>query len=91
MALVEQEPEACFDSSPLSFERVIVELVWYDGERAGIANIDGVPHYFRTDDYIHPPDEVPFLTWPVDQDTLQLEIECYRIFVTGTSAWRPGK
>jgi len=69
------------EESSGSFERVIVELEWYDGERAGIANLHGVPHYFYTDDYTHPPDDATFLTWPVDEETLSLEIECWRIFV----------
>ncbi|MEU1599593.1 hypothetical protein ABZ468_44040 [Streptomyces sp. NPDC005708] len=28
------------------FERVYVELEWYDGARVGLAGIDGKPHYF---------------------------------------------
>jgi hypothetical protein len=29
------------------FEPVYVELDWYDGPRAGLASVDGVPHNFR--------------------------------------------
>ena len=28
------------------FERMYVELEWYDGPRVGLAAIDGRPHYF---------------------------------------------
>jgi hypothetical protein len=29
------------------FERVHIELDWYDGPRSGLADIDGEPHYFQ--------------------------------------------
>lgn len=35
------------ESQDDAFEAVYVELDWYDGPRAGLADIDGVPHYFR--------------------------------------------
>lgn len=35
------------------FERVYVELEWYDGPRAGLADVNGKPHYFRGLDYDH--------------------------------------
>jgi hypothetical protein len=40
------------------FESVLAELDWYDGQRAGIAMVEGVPSYFRTDNYMESPEEV---------------------------------
>ena len=78
---VVQEPKAPEGEGSDGFKRVIVELDWYDGVRAGIAEIAGVPHYFRADDYTQSPNNVTFLTWPIDVDTLTLEIEQWCIFV----------
>ena len=60
-------------------ERVYVENEWYDGPRAGVADIDGAPHHFKSlfdeaeDDYLG-----AFVVWPIDAVTLELEIrvEC---------------
>jgi hypothetical protein len=63
------------------FERVYVENEWYDGPRAGVADVGGVPHRFQSqfdyteDDYLG-----TYLVWPVDADTLLLEVEQWRIF-----------
>ena len=63
-------------------ETVYVENEWYDGPRAGIADVNGVPHR-----YVSLFDEVEdeyldiFLIWPVDRQELDLEIEQWRIFV----------
>jgi hypothetical protein len=69
---------------PAGFERVYVENDWYDGPRAGLANVDGVPHYFQTThDYAHPdaPDD-EYFAWPATQATLALEQEQWRIFTS---------
>jgi len=65
------------------FERVHVELDWYDGPRQGVADLDGVPHYFRAvHDYAKPdvPDD-EYLLWPVEPGVLALEREQWEIFV----------
>lgn len=63
-------------------ERVYVESDWYDGPRAGVADVDGAPHRFKAlfdetdDDYLG-----TFLVWPINHEDLALEIEQWRIFV----------
>jgi hypothetical protein len=39
------------------FERVHVELDWYDGPRGGLADVDGLPHYFQSVPGCEPDDE----------------------------------
>jgi hypothetical protein len=73
-------------------ERVYVENEWYDGPRAGIADINGVPHRFKSmfdeadDDYVG-----TMQVWPVDAATLALEIEQWRIFVDWNDRYESGK
>lgn len=63
-------------------ERVYVENEWYDGPRAGVADVDGIPHRFRSifdeteDEYLE-----TFLVWPIEKKVVELEIEQWRIFV----------
>lgn len=63
-------------------ERVYVENEWYDGPRAGIADINGTPHRFKSlfdeqeDEYLG-----TFMVWPIDRRVLDLEIEQWCIFV----------
>jgi hypothetical protein len=85
------EPDANGQEDSSAFEKVFVELEWYDGMRAGIANVQGVPHYFRTEDYIHPADEVTFLTWKLDEEGLAQEIECWEIFVDWNDRYEAGE
>lgn len=57
-------------------EQVYVENEWYDGPRAGIADIQGLPHRFKS---LFDEDEAgdcgTFLIWPVHQSTFDLEVE----------------
>lgn len=68
-------------------EHVFVETEWYDGPRAGIANVNGLPHRFASqwdeqeDEYLG-----TFLVWPVHPEELLLEQEQWQIFVV--SVWR---
>ena len=63
-------------------ENVYVEGEWWDGPRAGIADVDGRPHRFKAlFDEDDDGDLKPFLVWPIHEDELQLEIEQWRIFV----------
>ena len=72
-------------------ERVYVENDWYDGPRAGIADVGGVPHRF-TSQFDEAEDEYlgTFLVWPVDADTLSLEIEQWKIFVAWNDLYEAG-
>ncbi|MFD8008631.1 hypothetical protein [Streptomyces mirabilis] len=62
------------------FERVYVELEWYDGPREGIADVNGVPHYFQSHDYDHLDDADEYRVWPASEDALALEREQWSIF-----------
>ncbi|WP_327135884.1 hypothetical protein OG311_37925 (plasmid) [Streptomyces sp. NBC_01343] len=59
------------------FERVYVELEWYDGPRAGLADVEGKPHYFQGYDYDHA-DE--YRVWPASEGVAELEREQWAIF-----------
>jgi hypothetical protein len=69
-------------SHDFGFERVYVELEWYDGPRAGIADVHGVPHRFSSN---YDEDEVgglgTFSIVPVDPEVLVLEQVQWRIYV----------
>ncbi len=72
-------------------ERVYVELEWYDGPIAGVADVNGEPHRFkrrfdvRADDYAD-----LFDVWPIDTETLQLEIEQWNLFVAWNELYETG-
>ena len=40
-------PDTVVEPGGDAFEVVYVELDWYDGLRAGLADVDAVPQYFR--------------------------------------------
>jgi hypothetical protein len=74
------------------FERVYAELDWYDGPRHGVAQIDGVAHYFRAvQDYnrVGFPDN-EYLVWPLGESVLALEREQWAIFVDWAKTAREG-
>ncbi len=62
-------------------EHVFVENEWYDGPRAGVANVNGRPHRFVSQ-WDEQDDELlgTYLVWPVEEDELALEQEQWRIF-----------
>jgi hypothetical protein len=72
-------------------ERVYVENEWYDGPREGVADIDNVPHRFKSlfgeakDEYLD-----PFAVWPIDRASLDLEIEQWQIFVAWNARFETG-
>lgn len=74
------------------FERVYVENERYDGPRAGIGDIQGVPHRFRSlwddkeDEYLS-----TFEVWPVSPVELELEVEQWCIFVRWNSLYEAGE
>jgi hypothetical protein len=59
------------------FVHVSVELEVYDGPRAGLVGVGGVPRYFGCPDWAV--DE--FLVWPAVADAVLLELEQWEIFV----------
>lgn len=73
-------------------EKVYVENEWYDGPRSGVAEINGVPHRFKSlfdeeaDEYLD-----TFLVWPIENELLELEIEQWNLFVQWNSLYESGK
>ncbi|KJK49284.1 hypothetical protein UK23_14500 [Lentzea aerocolonigenes] len=73
------------------FEHVHIEHTRIDGPMLGIADVDGVPHYFRRHDLS---DEYVYSVWPVDDETFALEREHWRITLAGnegTPATHPAR
>ena len=75
-----------------SIDMVYVENEWYDGPRAGVADINGVPHRFKSlfdeeaDQYLG-----TFLVWPIEQRVLDQETEQWRIFVEWNASYEAGE
>jgi hypothetical protein len=73
-------------------ENVLVENEWYDGPRAGVANINGQPHRFvsqwneQEDGCLS-----TFLVWPIAADEVALEQEQWRIFVDWNEQYESGR
>nr|BFE68989.1 hypothetical protein GCM10020092_022900 [Actinoplanes digitatis] len=63
------------------FERAYVELEWYDGPRAGLADVGGVPHYIRSYDFDHADEADEYQVWPASGDAVEMEREQWEIFV----------
>lgn len=72
-------------------ETVHVEIDWYDGPRAGIADVCGVPHRFKSNFDGDGEATGTFLVWPIDEHTLQLEIEQWLIFVSWNDRYEAGQ
>ena len=75
------------------FERVYVELECYDGPRAGIADIHGVPHRFKSnfDENDGASLDGTFSVFAIDIDVLKLEQEQWRLFVTWNRRYERGE
>jgi len=73
-------------------EKVYVENEWYDGPRSGVADIKGRPHRFKSlfdekdDEYLG-----TFMVWSIDEESLELEIEQWCIFVNWNVLYESGK
>ncbi|MFF4424057.1 hypothetical protein ACFY04_25295 [Streptomyces sp. NPDC001549] len=63
------------------FRRAYAEFEWYDGPRAGLADVDGRPHYFQGCDYDHADESDEYLVWPASEAAVVLEREQWAIFV----------
>ena len=74
------------------FESIHVELDWYDGPQAGLADVDGVVHYFHTVHYgigDGEPDE-EFYVWPASEVAVAAECEQWAIFVEWNDRYEAG-
>ncbi|MCP2337520.1 hypothetical protein [Actinomadura rupiterrae] len=63
------------------FGRVLVELHWYDGLRAGLAELDGKAHYFQSRDPVGPVEEVEYDVWPATDNAVAMEREQWAIYL----------
>lgn len=70
------------------FERVHVELEWYDGPRFGLGAIDGEPHYFHRD-ALHDADE--YRVWPASPVAIGWEREQWAVFVAWHQRYEAGR
>lgn len=79
-------------SAHAAIERVYVENDWYDGPRAGIADIGGIPHRFVSnfDDSIDDWSDT-FTVFPVRSEVLALEQEQWRLFVAWNRRYKSGE
>ncbi|WLQ16017.1 hypothetical protein O5O45_08830 [Hahella aquimaris] len=71
-------------------EKVYVEIDWYDGPRAGVADVKGVPHRFVADfddskGYLD-----SFRLFPISKSDLELEIEQWTIYVRWSRLCKSG-
>ncbi|MFC5188028.1 hypothetical protein [Actinomadura harenae] len=73
------------------FGRVLVELDWYDGLRAGLAEIDGTVHYFESSNYVDLVDEVIYYVWPATDQVAALEREQWAIYVEWNRRYEAGE
>jgi hypothetical protein len=63
------------------FERVHVESEWYDGPRAGLADVDGKPHYFEGWNHDPAGEHEEYRVWPASDVAVEWEREQWTIFV----------
>jgi hypothetical protein len=64
-----------------AFERVHIELDWYDGPRERLVDIAGIAHYFHGHDHTRSSDIDEYARWPAGADALALEREQWETFV----------
>ncbi|WP_046779836.1 hypothetical protein [Streptomyces yangpuensis] len=72
------------------FRRVYAELDCYDGPRAGLADVDGSPHYFQGYDYDHADAADEYLVWPASEAAVALEREQWAIFAGWNRRYEAG-
>lgn len=74
------------------FEKVLIELDWYDGPRGGVAEVCGILCRFKSnfdekdDDWLG-----TFLVWPISEESFALELEAWSIFVSWNKLFESGK
>ncbi|GAA2093185.1 hypothetical protein GCM10009759_19450 [Kitasatospora saccharophila] len=61
------------------FERVLVELEWYDGPRAGVVGVGGAPHYFDGFGQYTGDGAGGYRVWPVAAEAAAWEREQWAI------------
>ncbi|MER6675140.1 hypothetical protein [Streptomyces sp. NPDC000983] len=72
------------------FSRVYAELDWYDGPRAGLADIDGSPHYFDGYGQYLGDGADEYRVWPAGPEAAAWEREQWAIAVARNEAVTAG-
>jgi hypothetical protein len=62
---------------------------WYDGARAGIADFNGLPHYYQCEQEYGPAED--YLLTPLDEETFQLAMEDWAIWLRWSAARDKGQ
>lgn len=73
------------------FERVYVELAGYDGPRAGLADIEGMPHYFQGYDWDDAEEADEYSVWLASDAAVELEREQWAIFARWNERHEAGR
>ena len=73
------------------FGCVLVELDWYDGPRAGLAEVDGKVHYFVSRNYVDLVEDVEYHVWPASDDAVTMEREQWAIYVEWNRRYEAGE
>ncbi|TCC34667.1 hypothetical protein [Kribbella sindirgiensis] len=73
------------------FQQVYVELDWWDGPRAGMVDLDGVPHYFERVDAPDGERLDEYLVWPAEPHAVMLERESWAVFVRWNQLYEAGE
>lgn len=63
------------------FERIYVESARYDGPRAGVADVNGRPHYFECRHFDKADEADEYYIWPADEQAVAWELEQWAIYV----------
>jgi hypothetical protein len=76
----------------VGYETVYTIDDWYDGARAGIADLEGKPHYYecRWDDAQDDWSEI-YLLKPIDDETFRLALEDWQIWKRWEVAFNEGR
>ncbi|WP_151771245.1 hypothetical protein [Streptomyces abyssomicinicus] len=72
------------------FERVHVELEWYDGPRFGLADVESEPHYFQACSYDRTDEPGEYVVWPASDAVAALEREQWALFVEWNARYEAG-
>lgn len=77
---------------PPQIEKVYVENDYYDGPRAGVADVNGIPHRFVSNFDRDAGDwSDTFTLFPIGPDMLGLEREQWRLFVAWNRRYESGE
>ena len=72
-------------------EKVYTITDWYDGARAGIANLKGIPHYYECRwDIVKGDWSEAYLLNRIDEETFKLAMEDWQIWLCWEAAFHQG-